>query len=249
MGSIFDNEEFFESYSELRGSERNANDLVIDPALKKLVPDLRGKTVLDLGCGNGKHCVEFINGGAKRAVGIDLSEKMLHLARTENTNDAVQYLYMDMADIGDLGTSFDFLYSNMAFHYIEDFDSFAKTMFEVLNPGGNLLFAQEHPVITATADGKGHFNKTASGEKISYTFSDYGVPGKRVTHWYVDGVVKFHRRVSDVLNALICAGFVIDRVEEPLPEKRVIEKYPEFADEMIKPTFLIVRAKKPTEGI
>lgn len=87
----------------------------------------------------------------------------------------------------------------MAFHYIEDFAAFAKTLFDALNPGGTLLFAQEHPVITATADGKGHFNKSDAGEKLSYTFADYGVPGKRVTSWFVDGVVKYHRRISDIL--------------------------------------------------
>lgn len=245
MKSIFDNETFFEGYSKLRQGEQNSNDLIIDPALNKLVPDLKGKTVLDLGCGDGKHCVDFIDRGAAKVIGIDLSEKMLQLAQNENANAAVQYLYMDMTDIRDIRTSFDFLYSNMAFHYIDDFTSFSKTMFEVLNPGGVLLFAQEHPVITATVDGKGHFNKTISGKKISYSFSDYGVPGKRITHWYVDGVVKYHRRLSDIMNSLICAGFIIERVEEPLPEKWVIEKYPSYNDEKIKPTFLIVKAKKP----
>ncbi len=245
MKSIFDNETFFEGYGKLRRGEQNSNDLIIDPALNKLVPDLEGKSVLDLGCGDGKHCVDFIGRGAAKVIGIDLSEKMLQLARTENANAAVQYLYMDMTDIRALQLTFDFLYSNMAFHYVDDFISFSKTMFEVLNPGGGLLFSQEHPVITATVDGKGHFNKTISGKKISYSFSDYGIPGRRVTHWYVDGVVKYHRRLSDILNALIGAGFVIERVEEPLPEKWVIEKYPSYNDEKIKPTFLIVKARKP----
>ena len=246
MQNIFDNEQFFSGYRELRGKEQNSNDLIIDPALNALLPDLTGKTVLDLGCGDGKHCADFIRRGAKSALGIDISEKMLQIARTENADAAIRYIQMSMTDIAGLQETFDFIYSNMAFHYIRDFQSFAKTMYSVLNPGGCLLFAQEHPVVTATMDGKGCFNRSASGQKLSYTFSDYGVPGERVTRWFVDGVVKYHRRVSDIINALTEAGFVIERVEEPLPEKWVIEKYPSYADERIKPTFLIIKARRTT---
>ena len=244
MKNIFDDEQFFSGYQELRQREQNSNDLIIDPALDALLPDVTGKTVLDLGCGDGKHCADFIVRGAKTVVGIDISEKMLQIAQTQNANDAIRYIKMSMTDIVGLQETFDFIYSNMAFHYIEDFAAFAKTLFNILNPGGLLLFSQEHPVITATIDGKGHFNKSLSGKKLSYVFSDYGIPGERVTRWFVDGVVKYHRRISDIFNALISAGFVIERIEEPLPEKWVIERYPAYADEFIKPTFLIVKAHK-----
>ena len=104
-------------------------------------------------------------------------------------------------------------------------------------------------MITATVDGKGHFQRTLSGKKTAYTFSDYGTIGERVTHWFVDGVVKYHRRLSDILNALTDAGFTVERVEEPLPDRWVVEQYPEYADEWIKPTFLIVKAKKRETGV
>ena len=157
MHNIFDNEQFFSGYQELRRKEQNSNDLIIDPALDALLPDMTEKTVLDLGCGDGKHCADFIVRGAKTVVGIDISEKMLQIAQTQNANDAIRYIKMSMTDIAGLQETFDFIYSNMAFHYIEDFTAFAKTLFNILNPGGLLLFSQEHPVITATMDGKGQF--------------------------------------------------------------------------------------------
>ena len=51
--NIFDNEIFFNGYKALRDSDSNANDLIEQPAMRKLLPDLNGKTVLDLGCGPG----------------------------------------------------------------------------------------------------------------------------------------------------------------------------------------------------
>ncbi len=242
--NIFDNETFFNGYKALRDSDCNANDLIEQPAMRKLLPDLNRKTVLDLGCGYGHNCVDFVNRGADKVVGIDISEKMLSVAKEESAHSKIEYRSMSMTDILKLGETFDFIYSSLAFHYVEDFDTFAKDMYSVLNIGGQLLFSQEHPIITSTIDGAGHFNKNENGEKVSYTFSNYNQPGERRIHWYVDGVVKYHRTFSNIINALAKAGFVIEEVCEPTPEEWVIEKVPTWIKEYIKPNFLIIKAKK-----
>lgn len=242
--NIFDNEIFFEGYKALRDGATNYNDLLEQPAMAKLLPDLSGKSVLDLGCGYGHNCKEFINRGASRAVGIDISEKMLEVALKESADEKIQYINMSMTDIDVLDESFDLIYSSLAFHYIEDFEAFSQALYSKLNSGGRLLFSQEHPIITATADGKGHFNKDENGKKISYTFSNYNEPGIRKTYWYVDGVIKFHRTFAGIITALAKAGFIIEEVIEPLPEKWAIEKLPAIVKEYIKPCFLIVKARK-----
>lgn len=242
--NIFDNETFFSGYKALRDSDCNANDLIEQPAMRKLLPDLNGKSVLDLGCGYGHNCADFVSRGAARVVGIDISEKMLAVAKEESANEKIEYRNMSMTDISELGETFDFIYSSLAFHYVQDFDAFAKAMYSVLNVGGQLLFSQEHPIITSTVDGAGHFNKNENGEKVSYTFSNYNQPGERKIHWYVDGVIKYHRTFSNIINALAKAGFVIEEICEPTPEERVIKKVPAWIKEYIKPNFLIVKARK-----
>ncbi len=242
--NIFDNETFFNGYKALRDSDTNANDLIEQPAMRKLLPDLHEKSVLDLGCGYGHNCIDFVNKGAKKVVGIDISDKMLGIAKAESAHEKIHYISMSMTNIADLDEKFDFIYSSLAFHYVKDFDAFAVAMFNQLNDGGTLLFSQEHPLITATVDGKGHFNKDDNGERISYTFSDYNRPGERTIHWYVDGVIKYHRTFSNIINALANAGFVIEEVCEPVPEAWAIEKLPTMQKEFIKPNFLIVKAKK-----
>ncbi len=49
--NICDNETFFEGYRKIRDNEVSANKLFEIPALFSLMPDLRGRKVLDLGCG------------------------------------------------------------------------------------------------------------------------------------------------------------------------------------------------------
>ena len=242
--NIFDNETFFDGYKSMRDNDINYNDLLEQPAMRKLLPDLNGKTVLDLGCGYGHNCIDFVKNGAERVIGIDISEKMLSVARAESSHEKIEYLNMSMTDISEQGEKFDFIYSSLAFHYVKDFDSFAKDLYSVLNNAGQLLFSQEHPIITATVDGNGHFNKDENGNRISYTFSNYNQPGERKIHWYVDGVVKYHRTLSGVINALIKAGFIIEDVCEPVPEKWAIEKLPTIVKEYIKPNFLIIKARK-----
>ena len=242
--NIFDNETFFEGYKNLRAGETNYNDLLEQPAMAKMLPDLTGKIVLDLGCGYGHNCIDFVNRGAKRVVGVDISEKMLAVAKEESAHNNIEYRNMSMTDISNLDEKFDFIYSSLAFHYVKDFEAFANDMYSILNPGGQLLFSQEHPIITATVDGAGHFNTDENGNKISYTFSNYNQPGERKIHWYVDGVIKYHRTFSNIINALAKSGFVIEEVCEPVPEDWAIEKLPTIVKEYIKPNFLLVKAKK-----
>ena len=81
--NIYDNETFFEGYKKIRENEANANNVFEIPALFSLLPNLKGKSVLDLGCGFGEHCKGFIKKGAAKVVGVDISEKMLEVAREE----------------------------------------------------------------------------------------------------------------------------------------------------------------------
>ena len=65
--NIYDNEIFFEGYRKIRKKEGNANDLFEIPALLSMMPDLKGKRVLDPGCGYGDHCKLFVDRGAINA--------------------------------------------------------------------------------------------------------------------------------------------------------------------------------------
>ena len=240
--SIFDDDTFFDGYWKIRENENSYNALIEQPAMHRLLPDVRQKRVLDLGCGYGINCMELLKAGAASITGIDLSEKMLETAKQENAGEKISYLCMDMEKIDSLTEKFDFIYSSLAFHYVEQFEPFVKKLAAALNPGGILLFSQEHPIVTATVDGKGHWILDEEGRKHSYAFSDYGRSGRRVIHWMVDGVVKYHRTVGEIVTALCTNGFRIEVLDEPVPEDWAIQQCPSIACERLKPSFLIIRA-------
>ena len=199
--------------------------------------------ILDVSCGPGREAFALSDLGFD-VVGIDISKKMLEVAKRESSHEKIEYINMSMTDIAALPCKFDFIYSSLAFHYIEDFEKLAADIYSLLNDNGCLLFSQEHPIVTATVNGNGHWNKDENGNRISYTFSNYGQEGMREHHWICDGVINYHRTMGSLITTLAKNGFIIDTVEEPTPEKWAIEKHPLITKEFLKPNFIIIKANK-----
>ena len=208
-----------------------------------MMPDLKGKKVLDLGCGFGEHCRQFVNRGAEKVVGIDISEKMLEVARVENCDPKITYLNMPMEDIAALQDTFDIVISSLAFHYVEDFEGVIRNIHNLLKENGIFIFSQENPLCTCHSGGN-RWTRDENGNKLHLNLADYGVEGERKTVWFVDDVKKYHRTFSTIVNALIEAGFTIEKMIEPLPTEELLEKYPDYGDLFHKPDFLLIRVKK-----
>ena len=241
--NVFDEDVFFAGYRKIRAKDGNANDLFEIPALLSILPELKGKRVLDLGCGYGEHCKLFLERGAESVTGIDISEKMLAVARQENSDPRIRYLHMAIEDIGQLKETFDVVVSSLALHYVEDFSGVCQNVCGLLSPGGIFLFSQEHPLVTSHSGGD-RWTKNEAGEKLHVNISNYGVEGLRETTWFIDHIRIYHRTFSGIINALLEAGFSIERMVEPLPTEELLERYPDHKDLLHKPDFLLLKVKK-----
>lgn len=241
--NIYDNQIFFENYKELRSKDDNANVLFEIPAFLSLLPEVQGLKVLDLGCGFGDHCRLLIDKGAKKVVGLDISQKMIEVAKVENNNSKIEYINLPMEDILRIGQKFDLVVSSLAFHYVEDFEKLVKDIYSILDKGGYLVFSQEHPLATSYSTGK-RWTINDMGEKIYANISNYGREGERNIGWFVEGVKKYHRTFSTILNILIQAGFKIEKIIELVPNANIIDRYPEYNDLFHKPDFLLLKVVK-----
>src|ERR1700730_7741102 len=94
--NIYDDEGFFAGYSRLPRSIEGMDAAPEWPALRALLPDLRGLEVLDLGCGFGWVCRWARQNGAARVLGIDVSENMLARGRAMTQDTAITYTRGDM---------------------------------------------------------------------------------------------------------------------------------------------------------
>lgn len=104
--------------------------------------DLRGKSVLDLGSGNGSTCVWAAQNGAHRVVGADVQGVEEEQERLEREYpellDAVEFRQIaDHADFGE--EKFDIVLSKNTFEHVADPESYVRTMRSAVAPGGKVV--------------------------------------------------------------------------------------------------------------
>jgi len=239
--NIYDDPEFFAGYKHLRDTRSGLNEALEQPALRALLPDLAGLAVLELGCGMGQFARYCAEQGARRVVGVEVSERMLEIAQRQYSHERVAYIHAAMETVDLPHASFDLSVSSLALHYVEDYAAVVRRVHGWLRRGGSFVFSVEHPICTAQiADME--WVRDEDGQKLHWPVDNYAADGRREQHWFVDGVIKYHRRLSTLLNGLTDAGFTIDRIEEPEATPEALRERPALQDESRRPPFLLVRA-------
>ncbi len=238
----YDDPGFFANYSQMARSTGGLEAAGEWPAFRVLLPDLRGKTVLDLGCGYGWHCRYAREQQARSVVGIDLSEKMIARARESTNDDAIEYRQLAIEDIDFPAGSFDVVLSSLALHYVERFDIVCQKVHNCLVPEGTFVFSVEHPIFTALPAQDWYYGP--HGERLHWPVDHYQDEGLRHASFLDHDVVKYHRTVATYLNALIDSGLVITRLCEPQPVQEMLDRHPDMLDETRRPMFLLIAAVK-----
>lgn len=239
----YDNEKFFEKYALMDRSKEGLIAAGEWETLKSLLPDFCGKRLLDLGCGYGWHCIYAMEQGASSAVGIDISQKMLEVAKAKTTFPEVEYQCVAMEDMDFEADSFDIVLSSLAFHYTECFEEIVQKIYRFLKPGGVFVFSVEHPVFTAQGSQDWYYNE--QGEIMHFPVDNYYFEGKRTAHFLGEDVVKYHKTLTTYLNSLISCGLQINNIVEPKPAVHLLDTVAGMRDELRRPMMLIVVANKP----
>ncbi len=242
--NIYDNEQFFDAYGRLERSVHGLAGAPEWPALRALLPEMRGRRVLDLGCGYGWFCRWARDQGAARVLGIDVSDRMLARAR-EASGDAerdatIDYVRADLEEVELPPAAFDIGYSSLAFHYLTNLPRLIARVHAALTPGGRCVFSVEHPVVTASLQPDW---VTHAGEP-AWPVDHYFDEGPRTTDWLVPGVIKQHRMLGTYLNLLVRTGFSIAHVEDWGPTPAEVIQRPDWATERQRPLFLLIAANR-----
>jgi SAM-dependent methyltransferase len=238
----YDNPGFFEAYGNMERSRKGLAAAGEWHALKKLLPDFKGKRVLDLGCGYGWHCRYAAENGAISVVGIDLSTKMLEKARSLTTDSRIHYQRSAIEDIDFEPGSFDLVLSSLAFHYISDFDSLCSKVHRILNSDGTFVFSVEHPIFTAY--GSQDWIYDTSGNKLFWPVDQYFREGMRKSNFLEQEVIKYHRTLDTYINGLLGNGFTITGFVEPTPEEKMLAQHAHWREELRRPMMLIISSTK-----
>lgn len=239
--NIYDNQEFFDGYSQLSRQTHGLSGAPEWAAMREMLPDIKGKYLVDLGCGFGWFSRWAREEGARSVLGLDISEKMIARA-IQNTDDSgIEYRVADLESVELSQGSFDLAYSSLALHYVDDFSRLARQVYSALKPASYFVFSIEHPIYMSATHP--HWGSDEDGRK-TWPVNRYALEGERRTRWFTDGVLKYHRTIGTTLNTLIAAGFSICRVEEFAPTAKQVNDNPALEEELERPMMLLVSAKR-----
>jgi len=224
---------------------------LIDPTFLRVVGDVRGLHVLDLGCGNGYLSRRFAQGGAK-VVAVDASAPVIDRARARESREplGIEYRVADAAKLEFLQAgTFDLVTCHMALMDIEDADGAIGEVGRALHPGGRFVASLSHPCFdqgpSSTWLTEPLFRTTKVWRKIAKYREPFAdeipweiAPGQIVT------TTGYHRPLSWYARALRGAGLLIRSLEEAWPTQEFVEGSPQGPYVAEIPLHLIFEAIK-----
>jgi SAM-dependent methyltransferase len=174
------------------------------PHLLDLLGDVAGRAVLDAGCGEG-YLARILAGRGARVTGIDLSPRLIELARAKDLRGEIDYRVADLsAPLPEEIGRFEVAASYMVLNDVADYRGFATTLAALLAPGGRLVLAFNSPyglvIRRKVAD---YFDSSAV---VTSGLQGIGVP-----------VPVYHRTLEEYLDAFLGGGLWLTKLVD-VPE-------------------------------
>lgn len=183
----------------------------VDEADARVLGDVTGRDVLEVGCGAAQ-CARWLRTQGARSVGLDLSERQLRHARRidEETEVRVPVVAGTATALPFADASFDVVFSAFgALQFVYDAGRAVAETARVLRPGGTFAFSVTHPVRWTMPD-----DPTSAGLVVTSSYWD------RTPYVEQDdaGVVTYaehHRTLGDWVGLLAGSGFRLTSLREP----------------------------------
>jgi SAM-dependent methyltransferase len=221
----------------MRAGEAN-RVLLLDTPVQRACGDVRGKKVLDVGCGEGRMCRWFAFQGAI-PVGLDPTPELLAEARAQHPDG--EYVEAGAESMPFPDASFDLVLSYLTLIDIEGYREAIREMARVLRPGGLLVIANLNSFVTTRPRA---WYQNENGEKIHVAVEDYYDERALLLEWGGLSIYNWHRPFESYMSALLGAGLNLLGFEEPRPTLDAIAQAPSMLDEYRVPLFHVMSWRK-----
>ena len=177
----------------------------------RLLGDVRGKRVLELGAGAAAGA-RWLDGQGAQAVALDLSAGMLRhaVAGAGRSGVRVPLVQADALALPFADSVFDIVCTAFgAIPFVADSGAAMREVARVLRPGGSWVFSITHPmrwIFWDEPDESGLVARNSYFDRTPYVETD---DGGRPTY------LEQHRTLGDRIRELVAAGFTLDDLVEP----------------------------------
>lgn len=185
--------EGYDRWAAIYDEEENPLVALEGPLLERLLGEVRGLTVLDVGCGTGRHALRLAVGGA-RVQAVDFSEEMLARARTKPGAEAVTFQAHDLArPLPFADGSIDRIVCGLVLDHVADLALVFREMARVCRSNGAVVVSMMHPALMLR------------GVQARFTDPHTGRETRPAS---------CPHQISDYVMAAVRAGLVLDHLSE-----------------------------------
>lgn len=159
----------------------------------KLLGNVNGLNVADIGCGTGRHALRLAEDGA-RVTAVDFSSGMLQRAKTKAEGKPISFVEHDLSKPLPLPDAmFDRVICCLVLDHIAGLGSFFRELRRICKPDGFIAISGMHPAMSLKGV-QARFTDPASGSKVLLASEEH--------------------RFSDYVNAVVEAGLRIEHLSE-----------------------------------
>jgi malonyl-CoA O-methyltransferase len=195
----------YNRWAEVYDHDRNPLLALEEPHVKDALGGVRGLSVLDLGCGTGRHASWLAAAGAN-VTALDFSEGMLDQARRKSEASQIRFVIHNIAETLPFAEhSFDLVVSGLVLEHIHDIRHYFSEIRRVARPGGRAVISAMHPAMFLRGS-QARFTDPESGQIIQ--------PGS-VNHL-----------LGEIVMAAVRAGFTAQAIDEYAPDASLAAQYP-----------------------
>jgi ubiquinone/menaquinone biosynthesis C-methylase UbiE len=229
------------NYHNLRnnGIGKFFNNMLEMPATLGFLGNVKGKKILDWGCGTGIYAKILTKKGAI-VKGFDISEELIKIAKTQNPN-------LDLK-IGSgykipFNEKFDIVFASLAINYVKDWNKVFFEIKRVLNKNGIFIFSFGNPITEISK------KKDLQGKRIRIIgdyFTERKIEGlyekideKEIQLW------NYHRTYESIIKTILKNDFEIIDYKDCYPLKKAKKLFPFYYDQYSKiPNFCVWKVRK-----
>lgn len=202
------------------------------PSLQSMLPELKGRRVLDLGCGSGVYA-EFLLAHGAEVTSVDASAEMVDIVQNK-LGDQVRSYVQDLS-VGlpsEESDSYDVVICPLVIHYIQDLLVLFRDIQRVVKPGGCFVFSTHHPMVDfKSSPSEDYFQR----ELLVQQWNTIGKPVE----------VKFYRRsLTELFGTLTKVGLCVTELTEGKPTEAMkaisAERYEHLSK---KPNFIFLKCQ------
>lgn len=212
--------EGYDRWSEIYDADDNPLVHLEEPRLRQLLGQVRGQSVLDLGCGTGRHTAWLAEHGAE-VTALDFSTGMLDKARAKRGMEQVRFLVHDVAAPLPLpDQSHDRIVCGLVLDHVHSLEPYFAELRRLLKPSGAAVLSTVHPAMMLRGV-QARFTDPMTGREIRPASAS--------------------NQISDYVMAALNSNFTIDHLSEHTGDAELARRCPRAEKYIGWPLLLLMR--------